>query len=100
LGRSDRQSAPSRSQVSFVDISLSAPIKYKVIDDFQQAFEELGAKPIQLIDRVTEAEYVLLRAEEYESDKFVLERETDFDPQQAYRSSTKGCGNTMPAIPR
>jgi hypothetical protein len=54
-------------------------------DDLRQAIEQEGDSPIHLVDATTNVHYVLLRADQYERVKAILEREEDdFDPREAY----------------
>jgi hypothetical protein len=56
----------------------------KIIDDLQQAIEEHGTRPVHLIDRTTKAEYVILRADQYEKVKILFEDEGSLDPRETY----------------
>ena len=52
-------------------------------DEQRRAIEEHGGTPILLLDVVTNASYVLMRAEQYEKVRALLEVE-EFDPREAY----------------
>jgi hypothetical protein len=52
-------------------------------DDQRQAIEEHGGTPIPFFDVATNSSYVLIRAEQYEKVRALLEEE-DFDPREVY----------------
>lgn len=54
----------------------------KLSDDLRHAIETSGGCPVYLDDAATNVTYVLLRADQYEKLKDLLERE--FDPREAY----------------
>jgi hypothetical protein len=56
----------------------------KLTDDQRQAIEDHGGTPIYVINDMTNASYVLMRADQFERVKGVLE-ENDFDPREAYQ---------------
>jgi len=54
-------------------------------DDLRQAIEKEGGTPIHLVDAATNAQYVLLRADQYEKVKAIFQHEDrDFDSREAY----------------
>jgi hypothetical protein len=55
----------------------------KLTDDQRQAIEEHGGSPVYLVDDMTNASYVLMRADQFERVKGFLE-ENEFDPREAY----------------
>jgi len=55
----------------------------KLTDDQRQAIEDHGGTPIYVVDDMTNASYVLMRADQFERVKGFLE-ENDFDPREAY----------------
>src|SRR4051794_28038310 len=57
----------------------------KLTDDQRQAIEARGGAPVFLVDATTNANYVLLRAEQYEKIKALFgEDAEDFDPRALY----------------
>lgn len=55
----------------------------KLTDDQRQAIEDHGGTPIYLVDDTTNASYVLMRVDQFEKVKSILE-DNDFDPREAY----------------
>jgi hypothetical protein len=49
----------------------------------RRAIEGTGGKPVYLVDADTHTAYVLLRADQYESIKALIEEE-EFDPRSTY----------------
>ena len=60
------------------------PMTPKLTDDLQQALAENGGIPLYVVDPATNLRYVLLREEEYEKARLVLEREDGQSPRDAY----------------
>jgi hypothetical protein len=52
-------------------------------DDQRRAIEEHGGTPISLLDASTNLSYVLIRADQFEKVRALLE-EGDFDPRESY----------------
>lgn len=57
----------------------------KLSDDLRRAIEQGGDIPVHLVDSVTNAGYVIMRADQYEKVKAVFESDDrEFDPTEAY----------------
>jgi predicted ATPase len=54
----------------------------KLSEDLRQAVADQGEAPLFLVDDSTQCRYVLLRAEQYEKIKALLDEE--FDPRSTY----------------
>ncbi len=52
-------------------------------DDQRQAIEEHGGTPIPLFDATTNSNYVLIRADQFEKVRALLE-DVEFDPREVY----------------
>jgi hypothetical protein len=52
-------------------------------DDQRHAIEEHGGTPISLFDASTNSSYVLIRADQFEKVRALIE-EGDYDPREAY----------------
>lgn len=56
----------------------------KLADDQRQAIDEQGGSPVYVVDAKTNARYVLLRAEQFESLRGLLADEDAVDPRTLY----------------
>jgi hypothetical protein len=56
----------------------------KVIDELQQAIQEHGTEPVQVVDRATNTRYVLVRAEQYDRVVALLGSDEEFHPRELY----------------
>ena len=61
----------------------------KVIDDLRQAIDEQGGAPVYVVDAATNAKYVLLRAEQYETLRALLVEDDQVDPRELYPLTAK-----------
>jgi hypothetical protein len=55
----------------------------KLTDDLRQALEQEGSNPVYLVDATTNANYVIMRADQYEKVKALFEEE-EFNPRELY----------------
>lgn len=55
----------------------------KLTDDLRQALEQEGGNPVYVVDAITNLNYVIMRADQYEKVKAVFEEE-EFDPRELY----------------
>jgi D-alanine-D-alanine ligase-like ATP-grasp enzyme len=53
-------------------------------DDLRQAIEESGGGPVYIVDAKTNASYVVIRAEQYQSLAALLADAEGFDPSELY----------------
>jgi hypothetical protein len=53
-------------------------------DDQRQAFEQTGGKPVDVLDPMTNIQYVLIRADQYERVRSLVEDVQDIDPRETY----------------
>jgi hypothetical protein len=56
----------------------------KLSDDLRAAIEEHGGEPVYIVDAKTNASYVVIRAEQYESLAALLADGENFDPREMY----------------
>ena len=61
----------------------------KVIDDLRQAIDEQGGAPVYVVDAATNAIYVLLRAEQYETLRALSVEDDEVDPRELYPLTAK-----------
>ena len=61
----------------------------KVIDDLRQAIDEQGGAPLYVVDAATNARYVILRAEQYETLRALLVEDDQVDPRELYPLTAK-----------
>jgi hypothetical protein len=56
----------------------------RLSDDLRKAIEEHGGEPVYIVDAQTNASYVVIRAEQYESLAALLADGGNFDPREMY----------------
>jgi hypothetical protein len=57
----------------------------RLSDELRQVIDTARGRPVHLTDSETNAQYVLLRADDYEKVKAVFERDdSDSDPRESY----------------
>jgi hypothetical protein len=61
----------------------------KVIDDLRQAIDEQGGAPLYVVDAATNAKYVVLRAEQYETLRALFVEDDKVDPRELYPLTAK-----------
>ena len=55
----------------------------KLSDDLRQALEQESSSPVHLVDASTNEEYVIMRVDQYNQIKAILD-ERQFDPRELY----------------